>query len=292
MPLRTISSNLLAALQSEVAVLAMCVKLTRTDGTVMGFTTYDHNIILANGDGTFQNYDPSNSFEPTAIRQEASEGVDNVEIAGILKSSAITDADIRAGKYDGASIQFMLMNPRSANDGVVYLTTGTIGEVTFRDSSFSVEIRSLTQALTQQIGDLFSPTCRVKQLGDSQCKIVLAPFQFARTIAVIDSIYQIEVVDASVTGYYTYGRVIPVTGANSGLNISREIKSHTFAAGNAVILLQEAFPYAFTVGDSITLEAGCDRQVSTCINRFANLVNFRGEPFIPGTDKLLHWGRK
>jgi hypothetical protein len=33
--------------------------------------------------------------------------------------------------------------------------------------------------------------------------------------------------------------------------------------------------------------AGCDKELDTCIARFNNAVNFRGEPFVPGTDKIL-----
>lgn len=292
MPVRNISSNLLAHLQQEAMTLALCVKLTRVDGTIMGFTTYDHNLILSNGDGTFQTYDPSNSFEPTSIRQEASQGVDNVEIDGILKSTDITDSDVIAGKYDDATVQVYLCNYRSPADGAITMLNGTIGEITFRDGSFTCEIRSLSQFMQQQIGELISPTCRVLQLGDARCKIALGPYQFARTITVIDSVYQFRVTDASVTDYYTYGRVWATSGANSGLGITREIKDHNFSTPSAIIVIQEAFPYPFTVGDNLMLEAGCDRQLSSCRDKFANLVNFRAEPYVPGVDQLLRFGRK
>lgn len=34
------------------------------------------------------------------------------------------------------------------------------------------------------------------------------------------------------------------------------------------------------VGDTLTLETGCDGTAETCVQRFANLVNFRGEPTV------------
>jgi hypothetical protein len=34
--------------------------------------------------------------------------------------------------------------------------------------------------------------------------------------------------------------------------------------------------------------AGCDKRLDTCIDRFANLLNFRGEPYVPGADLLLN----
>ncbi len=46
-------------------------------------------------------------------------------------------------------------------------------------------------------------------------------------------------------------------------------------------------PYAIMVGDSYSVVAGCDKIFSTCAGRFDNAVNFRGEPHVPGTDRIL-----
>jgi uncharacterized phage protein (TIGR02218 family) len=45
-------------------------------------------------------------------------------------------------------------------------------------------------------------------------------------------------------------------------------------------------PYPVAVGDQFTISAGCDRSMGTCIGRFNNIVNFRGEPYVPGTDTI------
>jgi uncharacterized phage protein (TIGR02218 family) len=46
-------------------------------------------------------------------------------------------------------------------------------------------------------------------------------------------------------------------------------------------------PNAIVIGDCFAAVAGCDKELDTCIARFNNAVNFRGEPFVPGTDKIL-----
>ncbi len=97
------------------------------------------------------------------------------------------------------------------------------------------------------------------------------------TVAVIDT-----------TGFFDYGKCTFTSGANNG--ISREIKTSPVVGGNATINLAEAFPFAILMGDALTLEAGCDRNFSTCVNKFANQLNFRGEPFIPTTDLLMKRG--
>jgi len=41
------------------------------------------------------------------------------------------------------------------------------------------------------------------------------------------------------------------------------------------------------VGDTFDIIAGCDKTRETCHSKFNNIINFRGEPDVPGTDKLL-----
>jgi hypothetical protein len=39
----------------------------------------------------------------------------------------------------------------------------------------------------------------------------------------------------------------------------------------------------------VQLREGCDHVLETCANRFANAVNFQGEPFLPGNDLLTSY---
>jgi len=47
-------------------------------------------------------------------------------------------------------------------------------------------------------------------------------------------------------------------------------------------------PLKFTaVSHAFTVTFGCDKRFSTCRDRFANGVNFRGFPHIPGNDFVI-----
>ena len=37
------------------------------------------------------------------------------------------------------------------------------------------------------------------------------------------------------------------------------------------------------------LKQGCDRTLTTCSQRFANAINFQGEPFLPGNDLVVRY---
>ena len=48
-------------------------------------------------------------------------------------------------------------------------------------------------------------------------------------------------------------------------------------------------PEPITVADAFTVTAGCDKRFATCRDRFANGVNFRGFPQIPGNDFVISY---
>ncbi len=51
-----------------------------------------------------------------------------------------------------------------------------------------------------------------------------------------------------------------------------------------------AEPVVVPVPVAAELFEGCDRQLATCRDRFANFVNFQGEPHLPGNDLLTRYG--
>jgi hypothetical protein len=87
------------------------------------------------------------------------------------------------------------------------------------------------------------------------------------------------------SGYFDGGVMTWTSGANNGL--SGEVASYT--VGQIVLALP--MPYAIAAGDTYSLIAGCDKTFPTCRDRFSNVLNFRGEPYLGGMDKLVQIGR-
>ncbi len=292
---RAISSTMGAWLTtSDTLTLAYCVLLTRLDGTQLAFTSCDVQLVI-NG----ITYDPSDSFSCSTLRQTINKGVDNLDVAGILRSDAITDADVQAGRYDGASLLFFACNYADLTMGTIILLSAQMGTVTTNDGQYTAELRGLSQQLRQQIGEVTSRTCRVLRLGDSRCQVPVTgidpitgqPYQHPATVAAIAS-DQVTITitgTSQAAGYFRYGIAHFLTGLNA--NIEREVKDHQVASSTQIIL-GEPFPYAVAFGDTLWVEAGCDRLFGTCITKFNNAVRFRGEPMLPGIDQLLKVGRQ
>ncbi len=282
---RSISGAFQTYLTNDAVNLAVCVKLTKADGTILGFTSWTSDI-------TFNTvlYEASNAVTGTAVQQEIGSGVDNLDIVGIIRSDRIADVDLVSGKYDLSKLELFLLNPNDITMGAIVLLRGLLGEVKVFNQKYSAEIRSLTQRMSQKIGELTSPTCRVARFGDARCTLNAALFQTTTTVASVIDAYNLTIAGlAQLSGYYNYG-ILKMLGGNN-IGVEREIKNHTFAGGVTTVVLAENFPYAILAADSCRIEAGCDRLFTTCITKFSNQLNFRGEPHVPGMDQVLQRGR-
>ena len=271
------STDLQNHLAQEVTTLATCWKITRTDGTVLCFTDHDADIAVEG-----LRYLASSGITPTAVSSQLGLSVDNLELQGMLQDGSLSEADILAGKYDHAAVSIFMVNHQSPADGVLPLKSGWLGEVSLNGGAFTAEIRGISAMLQQEIGQVFTSTCRA-QLGDARCGIDLSGFTVTGTVtAAAASSYQFtDSARTELTNYFAYGLITFTSGANSGL--SMEIRS--FAGGAFQLFLP--MPNNVQVGDAYTAVAGCDKLFDTCVGRFNNALNFRGEPDVPGPDKML-----
>lgn len=278
---------------SDTLTLAYCVLLTRADGTQLGFTSCDVPLTVGG-----ISYDPSDSFSASTLRQTINRGVDNLDIVGILRSDAITDADIQAGRYDGATILMFACNYTDLTMGTMTLLSAVLGTITTQDGQYTAELRGISQQLRQQVGEVTSRTCRVLRLGDSRCQVAVTgtdpvtgqPYQQPATVSAMAA----DNVTITITGtsqaapYFRYGIAHFLSGLNAG--IEREVKDHIVSTTTQIVL-GEPFPYQVATGDTLWVEAGCDRLFGTCVSKFNNAVRFRGEPMLPGVDQFLQSGR-
>lgn len=279
--MKNISTALKSHISSECTTLATCWKLTRKDSTVMGFTDHDQDIVFE-----AVTYTATSGFTPSSISTNANMAVDTQDIEGMLSSGFITDEDILAGKYDSAEIEIFMVNYQDLSQGNLKLKKGWLGEVSLKNQQFYAEVRGLTQKLSQTIGELYSPSCRAT-LGDARCGVDLTSHRFATTTSTVSDKQRFTC--ASLTqdsADFSGGTVLFASGSNNGIGM--EIKEHVkLASGGAEITLTLPMPYEIGVGDSVTVTRGCDKTLGTCKLKFNNITNFRGEPHVPGLDKMF-----
>lgn len=275
--MKNISTELKAHLSNEVTTIATCWKLTRRDNTILAFTNHDKNLNIESID-----YIANTGFTSSAIVSDNNLSVDNLEIEGIIDSIVITEEDILAGKYDFAEIEVFIVNYEDLTQGKLILRNGWFGEIKYEGGKFSAEMRGISEKLSHVIGDVYSPSCKVN-LGSIKCGIDISAFKVSGTLTgVTDRRVCKDSSRSESSGYFNEGKITFTSGNNSGLEM--EVKSFS-AAGEIELVLPMAFD--MNIGDSYDLEAGCDKSFETCRDRFNNVVNFRGEPHVPGMDMIL-----
>jgi uncharacterized phage protein (TIGR02218 family) len=279
--MKAISAGLAAHLAQEVTTLATCWKLTRRDGAVLGFTDHDQDVLF---DGV--TYQAESGFTPSAVQNSGDLRVDNLDLEGVLRAGSLREEDIRAGLYDFAGIDVFLVNYRDTGQGALPLRRGWLGEVALAQGAFVAEMRGLTQRLSQSAGELYSATCRAT-LGDGRCRVNLAAHTVSGTVTAVTAFPGFsDSARSEATGLFSSGRVTFAGGANAGL--SMEIRDYALRGGEGgVFTLALPLPYPLQAGDAYSAVKGCDKMPGTCAGRFANMVNFRGEPLVPGLDRML-----
>jgi uncharacterized phage protein (TIGR02218 family) len=262
---------------SNALTLATCWRVQLLNGTVYRFTDHDRDLVVAS-----ETYDAESGFRRSAVAADATLAVPNLQIIGFVDQ--INKADLDRGLWDFAEVRVFLVNYLDPDSGIIALRRGWIGEVIVDDTGeYQAELRGLAQVLTNNVGELYSPECRA-QLGDDRCRVDLTAFTFpchAGTGSTKSALIHTGLTQAD--GYFDTGTIVGTSGLNNG--VKREVLY--WLGGTLVPFLN--FPYDVTVGDTFNAVAGCNKTTNTCINKFNNILNFRGEPFVPGADALLDY---
>ena len=282
--MRALADGMKASLEGPATTLARAWRLTRADGRVLGFTDHDEALLL---DGT--RFEAATGLAAGEAETTLGLSAGTQEVEGALFAEAIGEADIAAGLYDGARVESFVVD-WAQPERHFRLSVSTVGEIRRTGEAFTAELRGPEAALDAERGRTYRRRCDA-DLGDARCGVDLAAGGLLRTGTVV-------VADgaAIVMGglgdldpaLYERGRLTFADGRNAGA--SREIAGfEAGGGGGGAVRLSRAPPppHAAAPGGRVRLRAGCDRSFATCRARFANTVNFRGFPHLPGLDAVL-----
>lgn len=274
--------NLDDHLSSGLTTVCRCWAMTRRDGRVFGFTDHDEPLQF---DGIEFRADAG--LTASALQQVTGLAVDNTEAFGALTDSAVTEADIKAGRFDGAEVQAYLVNWTDPNCRELQFK-GTIGEVRQSEGAFRAELRGLSESLNQPVGRVYQKSCQAV-LGDKGCKFDLTLPGYRHEVLVEDiedrRVFSFEELSGFEERWFERGRLKVLSGEGSGLEAI--IKNDRTWSDGRTIELWEELRANIEPGDLILLEVGCDKRSETCHLKFQNMLNFQGFPHIPGEDWLM-----
>jgi uncharacterized phage protein (TIGR02218 family) len=265
-------------LQHELTTAALCWRLERRDGVGLGFTTHDRDLTIG---GLV--YRAAPGMLPSAVSVSDGFDADSVDIKGALTSDAVTAQDLKAGRWDRARLAIFMTDWSAPGAEVLHVARGELGEVSLSGEGFEAELKGPSTVLERPVVEQTSPECRAS-LGDKRCRVDMAGrVRLVRVVALEDERVLVVDVPEQTANAYGYGRVRWIGGRNSGL------ESQVRTSLGDQLTLREAPAFEPEAGDLVELREGCDRRLETCLGRFANARNFRGEPHLPGIDLLTRY---
>lgn len=290
--MKQIPAALQAHYDSGSTCLASAILLKRTDGKVFAFTSHDQPLVLDVSTWGIDNralvFDCKQGLSASGITATSGFAVDNLELTTLDDGSLFVSEEVAAGLWQNAEFRLFryrwdVAQPTIAND-VEPLMRGWLGEITLGAATLTVELRGLKQKLQQALGMVSQKTCRSRlgATGLGQCNRDMT--HLTHTVTVVDVVdKRTFVINGGMPNdYFGEGLMTWETGANAGL--TQKVRSH-IAGGVVTLVLPMVLPIA--VGDQLAAVAGCRKRLTEdCVGKFANAINFQGEPHRPNPDEI------
>ena len=255
--------------------VALCWTMERPDGAGIALTSHDSAI-----DREGVAFCAAPGMTPAAFGRGLGLDPDSGEVQGVVTSTGIAEADLALGRWDHAAIQLSAHDWSDDNRTPLDLLAGQLGEVSIGSEGFSAELNGAAARLQRPVCPATSPHCRA-ELGDKRCRVDLAGRSLvARVVSQEGDELALE--DA-VEERFLLGRLRYLRGANCG------IQTVILAVSENRLRLRDLPRGPVAPGCLVELREGCDKRFTTCVDRFANAANFRGEPHLPGNDLLTRY---
>lgn len=262
-------------LEGPLTALSFCWQLQRSDGAGLGLTSSDREL---DHDGV--SYRAAPGVTPAAISRSLGLEPDSGEIAGALSADALSEADLALGRWNGAGVRLLAVDWSDLAAEPVPLIGGELGEVAIEGEGFSAELRGAASRLARPACPSTSPECRAS-FGDKHCRVDLAGrSKRATAVSVTDNILRLDI---PAEERFLFGRLRYLSGPNCGL------ATVILAVNETEIALRDRPRAEVAAGTTVELREGCDKRFETCVARYQNGANFRGEPHLPGADLLTRY---
>ncbi|QZD94317.1 DUF2163 domain-containing protein [Qipengyuania gelatinilytica] len=259
----------------DLDTVAAYWRIHRKDGVTLGFTTHDRDIWFG---GVLHRAAPG--MLPSAIRKSIDLADDEAEVEGALGHDTIRPGDLATGRFDGARVETGVIDWETLESASLY--SGSIGSVRQDAAGFSAQLQSAKADLEIDPVPRASPSCRARFCGPG-CTLSSAAFTIRSTVVSVDLLANTVQLDLANHTAYSLGELRFLDGPQTGL-VMRIV-----AERSGKLELDQLLDPATAVGQRVLLREGCDKTVATCASRFANAINFQGEPFLPGNDLLAQY---
>lgn len=278
---RTLAGGMSAHIATRSHTRATMLRLDLKDGTSIGITDHDRDLSFDLGDGTLT-YSASTGILPSDVKLSAGFSADNFEVTGPI-AEAVTREALLGGRFNKARARLFQVNWASLGSGAIKIMAGDVADAREEGSKFVLGFTSDTARFNQTIGSVLTPYCKA-DFGDAQC--TLTPEEIAATVTAVtdDMAFAVSFTGSYANDYFNSGQVEFATGALAG-TAPVEIFDWTAAGGVTLFVPLSDLP---EIGDTLAIRRGCLKTREACM-AYANILNFRGFPEVPGSDQVLKY---
>lgn len=163
-----VSAAMQANINSQTPHLSIAWLIVRTDGQRFAFTSWDIPFSYSIDGVNTDTYEPINSMDGTANAAKVDLSVQNGNTTTIY-SKSLTERDLNGGLFDDARVKIFWIDPSNTSAGVIPIQGGRLGEMTFKNVSFDVELRGASQVLQQSYGRTYTLECYT-DYGSQYCQ--------------------------------------------------------------------------------------------------------------------------
>jgi len=289
--MRTAPASIEAMLGTTQLTLARCFKFVLRDGTEMGLTDHDRDLVV-----------PLDNDSYGAITYYAGHGViigdiqvtigleaDNTE-ASIPIGEMVRREAVLARRFHNADCYIFDADWTQAAPEPLELIAGYIAEARTERNMAVFEIRSQADRWNTVIGALAAPRCRA-DFGDRLCGATPTNYPAVVSDVLSNLRFMIDVVSLNLADdFFRFGEAEFLTGDLAG-TWPYEVVSYDGYTGEVEVL--SPMPGLPQAGDQLLLRNGCarikesdDPLIPTCVTH-DNVRRFRGLDQLPGTDQYL-----
>jgi uncharacterized phage protein (TIGR02218 family) len=143
------------------------------------------------------------------------------------------------------------------------------------DLDFNIYLEPETIKYNKSLLNHFSQNCRA-DFGDIKCKVNKELYKYKIDVF---KIIGTNIVTANLPhedGYFVHGEAI----------FENKFVAKILNHSKNEVQIDKKVPDAFLSTKHVILILGCEKTISACCKKFNNILNFRGEPFIPEQDFL------
>ncbi len=226
------------------------------------------------------------TYTPYAIRRSKISFSTDLKPNGVEINMAL-NSDLSTarlkGVLAGASVSITRVNVDDPDNQNLLLFDGEVGAVDIDEDVLTVKATTL-DFLSQELPRREYQVACNWRLFDDYCTLGLTNYQLTGTFSSASTDRK-TLVSTTFAGqsndYFLQGFVTITSSLND--QVKRNVTSH---AGNTVTVVPP-FPFDVAATDTFNIAPGCKHDVTDCENKFDNIINYGGFPWIPTQDVVL-----